>query len=41
MKNTNHLPDQYKEDKKMSIRHNYLSEQFSDYNKILNKIKKL
>ena len=26
MKNTNHLPDQYKEDKKMSIRHNYLSE---------------
>ena len=41
MKNTNHLPNQYKEDKKMSIRHNYLSEQFSDYNKILNKIKKV
>ncbi len=41
MKNINHLPDQYKEDKKMSIRHNYLSEQFSDYNVILNKIKKV
>ncbi len=41
MKNINHLPNQYKEDKKMLIKHNYLSEQFSDHDKILSKIKKV
>lgn len=41
MKNINHLPNQYKKDNKMSIKHNYLSEQFSDYDLIFNKIKKI
>ena len=38
MKN-NFLIKQYISDKKMRIRHNYLSEQFKDTNKIFNSIK--
>ena len=37
----NFLPKQYSKDKKFDIKHNYLSEQFKDYNLILNKIKKV
>ncbi len=37
----NFLPKQYAKDKKFNIKHNYLSEQFKDYNLILNKIKKV
>lgn len=37
----NFLPKQYAKDKKFIIKHNYLSEQFKDYNLIINKIKKV
>lgn len=37
----NFLPKQYKQDKKLNINHNYLSEQFSDYKKIFKKIEKV
>ncbi len=37
----NFLTKQYTKDKKFSIRHNYLSEQFKDYPAIFNKIKKV
>ena len=30
----NFLPGQYRKDKKFKIKHNYLSEQFYDYNSI-------
>ncbi len=40
MKN-NFLVEQYKEDKKIHISHNYLSSQFSDYKKIFKKIEKV
>lgn len=35
------LVKQYQNDKKFKIRHNYLSEQFSDFSKIFKKIKKI
>ena len=35
----NYLPRQYKENSKLKINHNYLSEQFADYEVILEKIK--
>ena len=34
----NFYPKQYNLDKKLNIKHNYLSEQFSDYKKILKEI---
>jgi len=37
----NFLPQQYLRDKKLSIKHNYLSEQFKDYKIILKKIEKI
>lgn len=37
----NFLPKQYLADKKLSILHNYLTPQFSDYKKILKKIEKV
>ncbi len=37
----NFLPKQYAKDKKFIIKHNYLGEQFKDYNLIINKIKKV
>ncbi|WP_440675423.1 DegT/DnrJ/EryC1/StrS family aminotransferase [Candidatus Pelagibacter sp. HIMB1593] len=37
----NFLPKQYKQDKKLNINHNYLSEQFSDHKKIFKKIEKV
>lgn len=39
--NKNFLVEQYKNDKKMSISHNYLSKQFFDYKKIFKKIEKV
>ena len=39
MKKTNFLIKQYDTDLKKSIKHNYLAEQFADYNKIFDKIK--
>ena len=41
MKKNNFLIRQYNADLKKSIKHNYLAEQFSDYNKIFDKIKKV
>ena len=38
--NKNFLVEQYKNDKKMSISHNYLSKQFFDYKKFLKKLRK-
>lgn len=37
----NFLPQQYKQDRKLDIKHNYLSDQFSDYKKIFKKIEKV
>lgn len=37
----NFLTQQYLSDKKLKIKHNYLSEQFKDYEKIFSKIKKV
>ena len=37
----NFYPDQYKNDSKLSINHNYLEEQFADHDEILNKIKEV
>jgi dTDP-4-amino-4,6-dideoxygalactose transaminase len=37
----NFLTKQYKFDKKLKIRHNYLSQQFSDFSKIFKKIEKI
>ena len=37
----NFLPNQYSSEKFFSINHNYLSDQFSDYDVIFNKIKKV
>ena len=37
----NYIPKQYLKDKKFKIKHNYLSEQFFDYKKILKKIEKI
>ena len=37
----NFLPEQYRRDKKLKIKHNYLSEQFSDKKIILKKISKI
>ena len=37
----NFLPKQYLRDKSLKIKHNYLSEQFKDYNKIFNELKKV
>ena len=37
----NFLPQQYIDDKKLKIRHNYLTFQFSDYKKIFKKIEKV
>ena len=37
----NFLPKQYIDDKKLNIRHNYLTPQFSDYKKIFKKIEKV
>jgi aminotransferase EvaB len=37
----NFYPDQYKNDSKLSINHNYLEEQFSDHDEILKKIKEV
>ncbi len=39
--NKNFLVEQYKNDKKINISHNYLSKQFSDYKKIFKKIEKV
>ena len=39
--NKNFLVEQYKNDKRINISHNYLSEQFSDYKKIFKKIEKV
>ena len=39
--NKNFLVEQYKNDKKINISHNYLSEQFFDYKKIFKKIEKV
>ena len=36
--NEKFLPEQYRKDKKLKIKHNYLSEQFSDHEIILKKI---
>lgn len=36
----NFLPEQYKKDSQLKINHNYLSQQFSDCDVILEKIKK-
>ena len=41
MINKNFLIKQYNRDKKISIKHNYLAEQFSDYSKIFKKIEKV
>jgi dTDP-3-amino-2,3,6-trideoxy-4-keto-D-glucose/dTDP-3-amino-3,4,6-trideoxy-alpha-D-glucose/dTDP-2,6-dideoxy-D-kanosamine transaminase len=41
MKKNNFLIKQYNADLKKSIKHNYLAEQFSDYNKIFDRIKKV
>ena len=37
----NYLPNQYDFTDKLDINHNYLKEQFSDYDEIFNKIKKV
>jgi aminotransferase EvaB len=37
----NFLPEQYKQTNQLPINHNYLSEQFSDHNEILNKIREV
>src|SRR5210317_646173 len=37
----NYLPNQYKKMSKIKINHSYLIEQFSDYSKILNRIKRV
>jgi aminotransferase EvaB len=37
----NFLPQQYKKDRELDIKHNYLSDQFSDYKKIFKKIEKV
>ena len=37
----NFYPDQYKNDSKLSINHNYLEEQFADHDEILRKIKEV
>ena len=37
----NFYPDQYKNDKKFEISHNYLSQQFADYEDIFHKIKEV
>ena len=37
----NYLQEQYKRDKKYRIRHNYLSEQFSDLRAVLRDIEKV
>lgn len=37
----NFLPSQYNKDKKFKIKHNYLTEQFYDYNSIFKEIKKV
>ena len=37
----NFLPDQYKKTEKLPINHNYLAEQFADYDIIFNDIKKV
>ena len=37
----NFLPSQYNKDKKFKIKHNYLTEQFYDYNLIFKEIKKV
>jgi aminotransferase EvaB len=37
----NFYPEQYKNDSKLSINHNYLEEQFSDHDEILKKIKEV
>ena len=37
----NFLPSQYKKDKKYKIKHNYLTEQFKDYNLIFRELKKV
>ena len=37
----NFLPTQYKKDNLYKIKHNYLSEQFSDYKIILKKFEKI
>lgn len=39
MNTVNFLPEQYKQDSKLQINHNYLSQQFSDCDEILKKIK--
>lgn len=41
MKKNNYLPKQYSNDSKLKINHNYLKEQFSDYQKILNEMTKI
>ena len=41
MKKLNFLPNQYLKDSNMRTKHNYLSEQFSDYKKIFYKIEKI
>ena len=41
MKNRNFLLNQYQKDASISIKHNYLSEQFSDYSKIFKEIEKV
>ena len=37
----NFLPKQYKQDRELNIKHNYLSEQFFDYKQIFKKIEKV
>ncbi len=41
MKNRNFLLNQYQKDASISIKHNYLAEQFSDYSKIFKEIEKV
>ena len=41
MKNRKFLLNQYQKDASISIKHNYLSEQFSDYSKIFKEIEKV
>ena len=41
MKNRNFLLNQYQKDANISIKHNYLAEQFSDYSKIFKEIEKV
>ena len=40
-KNPNFLPKQYEETNKLPINHNYLSEQFSDSDEVIEDIRKL